>query len=210
MVCNNDKMREGVLNALLDDQPQNRICKTHNIDAKTLRKHIQQCIPRQLAKSQSAKDLQEGDDLTNKIDYLWNKATAQIEEAERDKELDRHQIKARLKSLPQDQQDMIIDLANNIAANRRDVIAGINAARQLVELLGKLRGDIKHDQINFIFGSPALQSLIETIVGALEHDLPAQLRVKDGIAEWRDAQAIEHDPNGMLTIEGQSDNVAVR
>lgn len=101
-----------------------------------------------------------------------------------------------------------MSLASNIVANRRDVLAGVNAARQLIELLGKLRGDIKQDQVTFLFASPSFQSLIEVIIGAVEHDLPTQLRLKDAIAEWTDAQAIKHDPNGMLTIEGHPDHMA--
>ena len=199
-ICDDGELKATVLNGLTEGLSFADLSKGTGIAINTLRKHAQQCIPRQLAKAQSARDLKEGDNLIKRMDYLWDKAVAQIEGAERDTKMDRAAVRKQLEKLPKDQQDMIMGLANTIAADRRDVLAGVNSARQVVELIGKLRGDIKQDQITYVYASPSFQSMLQAILGALQHHREVHDLVKDALAEWSDAQTIEHDPNGQIHL----------
>ena len=184
--------RDQIETAMIERRADVKTGKQFGASVDALRNHRQRCIPIILKRARLADDIRRAEWIYRETERLYRAAVEVIETAENSRDVD---LAALMADITPDQRQKVTEAASIISATRSDVLKAVRTARPVIEMVGRLQGQIADTLTINIHQSPDFVELRNCILDALEPYHEARLAVGEAMLKFVEARDLEPAEN---------------
>ena len=162
--------------------------KTFGASVDALRNHRQRCIPIILKRARLADDIKRAEWIYRETERLYRAAVEVIETAENSRDVD---LAVLMADMTPDHRQKVTEAASIISATRSDVLKAVSTARPVIEMVGKLQGQMTETVTINLHQSPDFVELRNCILEALEPYHEARLAVGEAMLKYVEARDLD-------------------